>query len=171
MLSMMDGIVADMQTVMKFLESYVDGLFVPTAYIATGLSLGGHVTWDILAEDPRIQIAIIIVGSPNLTDMLVDRLSQYKSVSDVPEDTDLWPKSIEKLYLARDEKVKRIAGKKILILNGAVDDLVPNKFTIPWMESSSENNDVTFVAQEEQGHALSYEMMQRIVDWLPQWLN
>ncbi|KUL84350.1 hypothetical protein ZTR_06330 [Talaromyces verruculosus] len=167
MLSMM----ADMQTVMKFLESYVDDLFVPTAYIATGLSLGGHVTWDILADDPRIQIAIIIVGSPNLTSMLVDRLTQYKPVSDVPKNTDLWPKSIEKLYLERDEKVKRIAGKKILILNGAVDDLVPSKFTIPWMENFSANNDVMFVEQQETGHALSYEMIQRIVDWLPQWLN
>lgn len=155
---------------MKFLESYVDGIFVPTQFIASGLSLGGHVTWNILAEDPRITAAIIIVGSPNLTNMLLDRLGGYTSASDVPNGTKEWPQSIEKLYQVRDDRLKKISGKKILILNGAVDPLVPSKFTRPWIENYAVNNDVTFIEQEENGHWLSYQMMDKIVDWVPQFL-
>jgi dienelactone hydrolase len=155
---------------MKFLESYVDRIVVPTQFIATGLSLGGHVTWNILAEDPRITAAIIIVGSPNLTNLLLDRLGGYTSTADVPEGTEEWPQSVEKLYQARDKSLTKISGKRILILNGAIDPLVQSKFTRPWIEKYAANNDVTFIEQEENGHWLSYQMMDKIVEWVPQFL-
>jgi len=150
---------------MTFLESYVDGLFRPTEFIATGLSLGGHVTWDVLAKDPRVSKAVIIVGSPDLTSLLLDRLGGYHTVSSVPAGTKEWPKSIERLYLARDESVKTVSGKRILILNGAIDPLVPSKFTHDWVDSFASNNDVTFIEQEDTGHWLSCQMMEKIIDW------
>ncbi|KAH6880732.1 Alpha/Beta hydrolase protein [Thelonectria olida] len=166
MLSMIDGIVADVQTTVTFLESYVDGIFIPKAFIITGLSLGGHVSWDVLAKDPRIRAGVIIVGSPNLTPMLLERLGDYKSIEEVPAGTKEWPKSIEKLYLNRDKSLEGISGKKLLILNGAVDPLVPTKFTHPWIEKYAAKNDVTFIEQEETGHWFSVQMMDKLVDWV-----
>ncbi|KIX00126.1 uncharacterized protein Z518_10263 [Rhinocladiella mackenziei CBS 650.93] len=161
-----DGIVLDIQIVQKHLATYVDGAFLPTEFIATGLSLGGHATWNILAEEPRITKAIIIVGSPNLTDLLLERLRGYTSTADVPDGTREWPRSIAKLYQDRDEAILKISGKSILILNGLTDTLVPSRFTRPWVEKYAASNQVEFIEQKENGHWLSYEMMDRIVDWL-----
>ncbi|KAH7136273.1 Alpha/Beta hydrolase protein [Dactylonectria macrodidyma] len=166
MLSMMDGIVADVQTIITFLESYVEGLFTPTKFIVTGVSLGGHATWDILARDDRVNNGIIIVGSPNLTDMLRERLDKYKSTRDGATGATEWPKSIENLYLARDKSLEGISGKEFLILNGAIDPLVPAKFTLPWVQNFGANNKVTVFEQEDNGHWVSIQMMEKIVDWV-----
>ncbi|KAH7160468.1 Alpha/Beta hydrolase protein [Dactylonectria estremocensis] len=166
MLSMMDGIVADVQTIITFLESYVEGLFTPTKFIVTGTSLGGHVAWDILARDDRVNNGIIIVGSPNLTDMLVERLDRYTSTTDGVTGSKEWPKSIEKLYLARDKRLEEISGKEFLILNGAIDPLVPAKFTLPWVQKFGANNKVTLVEQEDNGHWVSLQMMEKMVNWV-----
>ena len=159
-----DGIVVDIKTVTRYLESYVDGIFVPTQFIAAGVSLGGHAIWSLLAEEPRIATAIIIIGSPNLTDMLLERLRQHTNSDS--QGTREWPRSIEKLYQARDERVGQITGKKILILNGAVDNLVPSKFTRPWVEKYATKNDVAFLEIEENGHWLSSNMVDTISDWI-----
>ncbi|OJJ50358.1 hypothetical protein ASPZODRAFT_164322 [Penicilliopsis zonata CBS 506.65] len=171
MLSTIDGIVSDAQIVIKYLAAYVDGLFTPARFIASGVSLGGHVSWNLLAQEPRITDAVIVIGSPNLTDMMLDRLGGYKSPSEVPTDTKEWPKAIEKLYLDRDASLERISGKNILILNGAVDPLVPSRFTHAWMDKYAGNNKVTFIEQEETGHNLTYQMMDHTVNWLLQVLN
>lgn len=110
-----DGIVIDIKTVIKFLEIYVNGIFIPTQFIVTGLSIGSHVAWNILADEPRIMAAIIIVGSPNLTDMLLERLG-HTSTSDVPKDKKEWPQSVQKICQARDQSMTQISGKKILVL-------------------------------------------------------
>jgi pimeloyl-ACP methyl ester carboxylesterase len=156
---------------MTFLGSYVDGIFNPTRFIIGGISLGGHVSWDVLAKDSRISAAVIVVGCPDLTSLLLDRLGGFTSPAEVPAGTIEWPESISKLYLARDRNVTGITGKKILILNGAVDPLVPSRFSWSWVENYGANNAVTFVEQEDTGHALTVEMVQKIVDWLPQFLD
>ncbi|CAK7219664.1 hypothetical protein SBRCBS47491_003923 [Sporothrix bragantina] len=167
------GIVVDVQTVMTFLESYVEEWFVPTQFIISGMSLGGHISWDLLARDPRVQAAVIIVGCPDLTHMLNERLDSYLGTKGASQQSPLpkeWPTSVERLYVARDEQVARITGKTILILNGAIDPLVPSKFTQAWLAKYGANNDVMFVEQEATGHALSVQMVEKIVDWLPQFL-
>ncbi|KAK7419264.1 hypothetical protein QQX98_003416 [Neonectria punicea] len=166
MLSTIDGIVADIETSVTFLESYVEGIFTPKDFIVTGISLGGHVTWNVLAKDPRIRAGIAIVGSPDLTSMLLERLAIYKGTQDVAADTKEWPRSIAKLYEERDKNIEDITGKKILILNGAVDPLVPSRFTHRWVEKFAGNNDVVFVEQEAVGHGLSAEMMEKLVAWV-----
>ncbi|KAF7626985.1 hypothetical protein AFLA_012927 [Aspergillus flavus NRRL3357] len=167
MLSTIDGTTDDIKLVMKYLASYVDGIFHPTQFIVTGVSLGGHITWNMLAEEPSIAGAIIIVGSPNLTDMLVERLG-YASLSDIPQNTKEWPRSIESLYRERDQALEKIVGKKILILNGALDTLVPSKFTDPWVAKYAHQNDVKFIVQEDCGHVLSFRMMEEVVEWVAQ---
>lgn len=158
---MIDGNVSDIQMVMKYLEVYVEARFVPTEFIMTGFSLGGHTSWDILAKEPKIKSAIIIVGSPNLTDLLIERLG-----NDHLTDSKKWPESIAKMYKARDHGLTRITGKNILIMNGALDELVPSKFTLPWIEKYGEFNNVCLKAFENTGHWISFEMIDTIVEWI-----
>lgn len=165
-----DGTVADVQTVITFLGSYVDGVFAPTQFIVSGMSLGGHVSWDVLARDHRVGAAVIVVGCPDLTSLLLDRLGGYASPEDVPPGTSEWPMSVSQLYAVRDGSVAAISDKKILILNGAVDPLVPSRFTRSWVENFGPNNAVMFVEHANTGHTLSFDMVQKIVDWLPRFL-
>ncbi|KAB8264814.1 Alpha/Beta hydrolase protein [Aspergillus pseudonomiae] len=167
MLAMIDGNVFDIQAVMKYLKVYTGDRFTPTEFVMSGLSLGGHTAWDILSKVEGIQAAIIIVGSPNLTDLLTERLGD---AADSEDGTGLtkWPKSISAMYKARDQSLEQINGKRILILNGALDMLVPNKFTLPWVERNASQNDVSFNVFENTGHWLSFEMMDTIVEWVSQ---
>ncbi|KAI5459582.1 Alpha/Beta hydrolase protein [Mariannaea sp. PMI_226] len=166
MLSTIDGIVVDIQTSVTFLESYVDGIFTPKDFIITGVSLGGHVTWNVLANDSRFHAGVPIIGSPNLAPMMVERLKAYKKTSDIPAGTIEWPRAIEKLYQDRDRSLEGISGKKILILNGAIDTLVPPKYTLPWVEKFSANNEVVLIEQEETGHSFTFQMVDKVVDWV-----
>lgn len=133
------------------------------------MSLGGHVAWNMLAEEPRLTAAAVIVGSPNLTDMMAERL--HAAESDGSIDSSKWPLSIKRLYQERDENVAAIKGKEILIMNGALDNLVPSKYSDYWVEMYSDQNDVAFHVYEETGHCVSFQMMDRVVHWLYGQLN
>lgn len=148
---------------MKYLKAHVEGRFIPTEFIMTGFSLGGHTTWDTLASEPAVRAAVIIVGSPNLTDLLIERLGD-KSVIESAK----WPGSVSAMYRARDQRLTTITGKDILILNGALDTLVPSKFTLPWVEKYGVYNDVSLKVFENTGHWLSLEMIDTIVEWVLQ---
>ena len=137
--------------------------FTPTEFVVSGLSLGGHVAWDVLASERTVNAAIPIVGSPNLTNMLVERLGKS---DDANANSTKWPESVARMYQARDQNVAQIEGKRVLILNGALDVLVPSKFTLPWVEKYGDRNDVTLCILENTGHWMSLEMIDRIVDWM-----
>ncbi|KAK7202429.1 Alpha/Beta hydrolase protein, partial [Myxozyma melibiosi] len=165
MLSMVDGIGMDVRTIIKYLESYTVGNFVPKDFIMSGVSLSGHVTWNLLAQEPKINVAIPIVGTTSLTNLLIDRLGGYKSVAEVP-DCPEWPKSLEKLYLERDELLTSIKGKRILILHGEQDTIVPDKFSKEWIEKYGPNNDIAYYHQEDTGHFVSFYYMDLMTDFL-----
>ncbi|KAB8223731.1 Alpha/Beta hydrolase protein [Aspergillus novoparasiticus] len=167
MLAMIDGNIFDIQTVMKYLSVYTEGLFTPTEFVMSGLSLGGHTAWDILSKVQGIKAAIIIVGSPNLTDLLIERLDNAAD-SEKGTDSTKWTESISLMYRGRDRSLGNIHGKRILILNGALDAVVPSKFTLPWIEKNGSRNDVSFNVFENTGHWLSLEMMDTIVEWVLQ---
>ncbi|KAK9463219.1 Alpha/Beta hydrolase protein [Lipomyces oligophaga] len=166
MLSMVYGITVDFQTIIKFLGAYVSELFKPTEFIASGISLSGHVTWNLLATEPRIKIGIPVVGTTDMTALLIHRLGDYKTVADVPEGTPEWPKALEILMKERDDKLALIKDKKILILNGDLDTLVPDRFTKPWVETYAKYNDVTYIHQEETGHYLSWFFVNKITEFV-----
>ncbi|KAJ5318310.1 Alpha/Beta hydrolase protein [Penicillium atrosanguineum] len=163
MLAMIDGNVSDIRLVMKYLELYVQGRFIPTEFIMTGFSLGGHTAWDALVMEPEMKAAVIIVGSPNLTDLLIERLGD-----DHVTDSEKWSESIAAMCKARDQNLTKITGKNILILNGALDTLVPSKFTLSWVEQYGSYNDVCLNIFQNTGHWLSLEMIDTTVEWILQ---
>lgn len=148
---------------MKYLGVYVEDRFNPTEFVMSGHSLGGHTAWNILAEEKAIKTAIISVGSPDMTNLLLARLGGPDAADPIR-----WPESIVKMYKDRDQRVSQIKGKQILLLNGALDTLVPSKFSVPWVEKYGQQNDVSFNVFEDTGHWLSLEMMDKIVEWVLQ---
>ncbi|KAF9893968.1 hypothetical protein FE257_008939 [Aspergillus nanangensis] len=167
MLAMIDGNVFDIETVMKYLKVYIGDRFTPTEFVMSRLSLGGYTAWNILANVQAVRAAIIIVGSPNLTDLLTERLGHAVDGEDGVDSTK-WPTPISAMYKARDQSLAQIDGKHVLILNGALDALVPSRFTLSWVERYGSRNDVSFNVFENTGHWLSLEMMDTIVEWVLQ---
>ncbi|KAK9477071.1 Alpha/Beta hydrolase protein [Lipomyces japonicus] len=171
MLSMVDGTALDYSTIIKYLHSYTGNLFTAKKFIPSGVSLGGHVAWNLIARHPEIDAGIPIVGTPDLTGLLIDRLGKYKTVEDVPAGTEEWPKSIEKLIAERDALIATIKNKNLLVLNGADDTLVPDDFTKPWIEKYGANNDTEYYEFENVGHYLSWGGINKIEDFLIQYLQ
>lgn len=148
---------------MRYLKLYVEDRFNPTEFVMSGHSLGGHTAWNILADEKRIKTAIISVGSPNMTDLLLERLGKRDGPDPIR-----WPESIAQMYRDRDQRVSQIEGKQILLLNGALDTLVPSKFSVPWVEKYGPKNDVSLNVFEDTGHWFSLEMMDKVVEWVLQ---
>lgn len=146
---------------MRFLKLYVGDRFNPAEFVMSGHSLGGHTAWNILADEKRIKAAIMSVGSPNMTDLLLERLGGKEAADPIR-----WPESIDELYRDRDHRVSKIEGKQILLLNGEDDKLVPSKFTAPWVEKYGSKNDVSFNVFANTGHWLSLEMLDKVVEWV-----
>ncbi|KAK9446529.1 Alpha/Beta hydrolase protein [Limtongia smithiae] len=167
MAAMVDGISLDLHGVVKYLSAYISStLFTPTEFIASGVSLGGHATWNLLAMEPSIKVAIPIVGTTDLHALLLDRVQSFLRTKDVPADAPEWPLEIQNLLKARDAVIAGIKGKKILILNGEVDAIVPDVFTKDWVEKYAANNEVTYIHQAETGHFLSFAGLNRMVEFI-----
>ncbi|KAK9455437.1 Alpha/Beta hydrolase protein [Dipodascopsis uninucleata] len=170
MMSMIDGIAVDIQTVMKYLECYLK-VIKPTQFIITGKSLGGHVTWNLLSSDPQVFAAISVVGCPDMSSLMAERIGGYSKLEEIRENTPRWPTSLTPIYKARDELITHISGKKILILNGELDTLVPDKFTRAYIEKYGGNNEIVYICQPSVGHWLSWEMIDKMVEWFLPFLN
>ncbi|KZO92562.1 hypothetical protein CALVIDRAFT_530046 [Calocera viscosa TUFC12733] len=100
-------------------------------WIASGVSLGGNATWIALANEPRITMAIPIIGSPKNANMYQSRAAERG----VPFAPPFVPNSMVALMQRLDPASKPnklnepgnpYVGKKILVLAGAEDKLVPH---------------------------------------------
>ncbi|PPQ91826.1 hypothetical protein CVT25_000273 [Psilocybe cyanescens] len=100
------------------------------AWGVVGISLGGHSTWLALSQDPRIQVGIPIIGCPDYMELMKYRANS----SGVSLEAPYMPASFSKLVESVDPASKDFTstkahnpfiGKKILVLSGEEDPLVP----------------------------------------------
>ena len=75
LVSMISGSAQDFKLVLDYLPAYLPR-FSKFYNIMAGVSLGGHTAWRIssLASPGQIHAYCIVVGSPRISDLLVDRL-------------------------------------------------------------------------------------------------
>lgn len=143
------GTAKDVSFVMDFLPAYLfpDGECKIDAWGVVGISMGGHSTWIALAQglilriqdlhitlkhtlDPRVQVGIPIIGCPDYMDLIERRAK----TSNIPFGPPYLPSSFIKFVESFDPASKAyrsidganpFLGKKILVLSGADDALVP----------------------------------------------
>ena len=113
-----------------------------TEHIALGVSLGGHAAHLAVLHLPKITSAVVVIGCPDYPALLLQRLKQCK-ITGVPgylprefmhlisaqHPTPLPPQppitSSPLLTSPHVSPVELLAGKKILVLGGKKDRLVP----------------------------------------------
>ncbi|KAI0344767.1 alpha/beta-hydrolase [Trametopsis cervina] len=99
-------------------------------WLVAGVSLGGHATWWSLRHEPRVTLGVPIIGCPNYTNLIKDR-AQTSGVDFAPP---IAPQTFIDLLKATDaaqvpytasDSSNPFLGKKILVLSGKEDRLVP----------------------------------------------
>ncbi|KAH8650758.1 hypothetical protein BGZ61DRAFT_375485 [Ilyonectria robusta] len=80
------GTASDVSLLIDHLPSYIfpSGKVSITQHLCCGVSLGGHITWQLFVGEPRITINIILLGCADLRALLTDRarLSNLPSYAD-----------------------------------------------------------------------------------------
>ncbi|KAH9481523.1 hypothetical protein JR316_0006050 [Psilocybe cubensis] len=132
MYSIQVGTARDITFLCDFLPTYLfphDECKVD-AWGVVGISLGGHSSWLALSQDPRITVGIPIIGCPDYLELMKYRANE----SGVSLEAPYMPVSFFKLIKSVDPASKEYAsitaanpflGKKILVLSGEKDPLVP----------------------------------------------
>ncbi|KAF8122677.1 Alpha/Beta hydrolase protein [Boletus edulis] len=143
---------------------------------AAGTSLGGHSVWIALTRDPRIQLAIPIIGCPDYTKLI----SQRAQICGVPLEAPHYPLHLKAYVDAYDpasfafrenDATNPFLGKRILVLSGAKDTLVPWSASQEFVERLEVGDGVKKVVLEENaGHECTPSMIREaglfVIDWL-----
>lgn len=84
MFNLYSGTALDVGHLITHLPSYLP--FKISQHIAGGLSLGGHATWVLLLNEPRITAGLVIVGCPDYVRLMTDRAIRSKVQSAISSD-------------------------------------------------------------------------------------
>ncbi|KAG8216433.1 Alpha/Beta hydrolase protein [Butyriboletus roseoflavus] len=141
-----------------------------------GISLGGHSTWIALTREPRIQLAIPIIGCPDYTKLISQR-AQFHGISLEAPHYPLHLKAYVEAYdpasfAFREKDVANpFLGKRILVLSGAEDKLVPWTASQEFVEGLEVGGGVKKVVLEENvGHDCTPAMIQEAALFVRDWL-
>ncbi|EKM53986.1 uncharacterized protein PHACADRAFT_257525 [Phanerochaete carnosa HHB-10118-sp] len=131
MYAMYVGTVRDISYLIDFLPSYLfpGGEADIAEWAVGGMSLGGHATWFALRHEPRLGVGVPINGCPDYLHLM----SRRAAASGVAFEPPYVPASFLAYVRANDPAAPHttpdasnpFAGKKILVLAGAEDTLVP----------------------------------------------
>ncbi|KAI0029763.1 Alpha/Beta hydrolase protein [Vararia minispora EC-137] len=132
MYSIQTGTARDVSFVLDFLPAYLfpDDERTVAEWALMGVSLGGHAVWLALKDEPRVRIGIPIIGCPDYMTLMQLRADK-QGVSLGPP---YMPASLRATVHASDpphasyraaDRSNPYFGKKILVLSGADDVLVP----------------------------------------------
>ncbi|KAJ7510274.1 Alpha/Beta hydrolase protein [Mycena galericulata] len=174
MYSMQTGTAKDVSFVMDFLEAYLfpSGERSIVGWGVAGVSLGGHSAWITAATDPRVKIAIPIIGCPDYLGLMEPR-AQAQGISVGPPH---FPENLLKLiraetltalpYTTTDEK-NPFLGKKVLVLSGGSDPIVPWSASQKFVEGLEVGTgDKKVIVFEDAGHEVTPAMVQAAVDYI-----
>lgn len=165
------GAVQDHQLVMDNLGPYLfpSGERRIAEWMTCGVSLGGHVNWRMLVDDARVRVAVPIASVPS------DGLHKLQIGKFVPEGalgTDVhYPPETQRFYMTPAPPGAYV-GKKILAINGDVDDLCPPHLAEPEWErvvrEAGPASAVQYVA-EGVGHIVTPVMVRKAAEWFYRW--
>ncbi|ODO05360.1 hypothetical protein L198_02053 [Cryptococcus wingfieldii CBS 7118] len=171
-----EGGVHDIQLLMDFLPAYLfpHGELTVEEWVITGISLGGHVTWKLLHDDPRVQIGIPIIGLP--FESLPKYLGARALNNGLTWGPPTYPPSLQRMiepFRDLTFEQKAYSGKKILTMHGKEDKLVPFgqgegdiKQIEDWAEHGTEKGGICAIdVQDNVGHVCTVQMLKKAAEW------
>ncbi|KAG6811204.1 hypothetical protein H0H92_008566 [Tricholoma furcatifolium] len=174
MYAIQTGTARDVSLLIDFLPSFLYQDDKPHPIVdwgVAGISLGGHSTWITLASDERVTFGIPIIGCPDYNKLLAYRARQ----NGVDLSGKYYPKALKDTVAKLDPassirgSVNPFLGKRILVLSGAADTLVPWEASREFIEQKLDvgSNGVKKVClYEGVGHECTKTMVQDMADFL-----
>ncbi|KAG2033988.1 hypothetical protein BDR03DRAFT_966245, partial [Suillus americanus] len=143
-----------------------------------GVTLEGHSTWIALSREPRLTLGIPIIGCPDYTKLI----SQRAQLSSIPLSPPYFPTSFKTYietndpaqlaYRAKDAS-NPFFGKKVLVLSGKEDKLVPWVASAEFVEGLEvgEGGVKRVVVEEGAGHECTNGMRKEAELFVREWLS
>ncbi|KAL1411867.1 hypothetical protein Q8F55_002844 [Vanrija albida] len=172
MATTLKGGAQDHQLIMAYLEDYLfpHGERHIAEYMATGVSLGGHLLWRLMKEDPRIRVAVPIISCPPDSLVLV-HTAHWRANGTLGTNAMYYPKHVREFY--EDSTPDGVwVGRKILALHGDLDQVVPPVFSEaswPKVVAEAGRDSTEQVIQPGVGHICTPEMVRRASEWFYRW--
>ncbi|KAJ3800670.1 Alpha/Beta hydrolase protein [Lentinula aff. detonsa] len=177
MFAIQDGSARDVSFLIDYLPAYLypESERKISGWGLAGVSLGGHSTWTALAKDPRIQVGIPIIGCPDYLTLISKRAAKFGISLDSA--SKYFPESLLTLirketppstpYLMEDVS-NPFFGKKILVLSGGADPLVPWDASQSFVEKLAVGplGYKKVVVQPNTGHTVTPEMVKEFLEFL-----
>lgn len=138
-------------------------------WIACGFSLGGHAVLMAMAHVDEIKIGVSIAGCGDYKKMMLNRASRMNIPVPPCDDTFISDQLLA--LIAINDPVNCIdsfKGKKILVIHGTEDRIVPIMDNNEFISNLAEKNDDTVELYKELGggHVLSDQMKEKSISWI-----
>eukprot|EP01119_Soliformovum_irregulare_P021562 TRINITY_DN7205_c0_g1_i2.p1 TRINITY_DN7205_c0_g1~~TRINITY_DN7205_c0_g1_i2.p1 ORF type:complete len:158 (+),score=25.97 TRINITY_DN7205_c0_g1_i2:155-628(+) len=131
-------------------------------WVCSGISLGGHSTWIVLAHEPRVKLGIPIIGCPDYQALMADRIVKNSLTMGPP----YFPQTLTDLIqrTGASNKPEAFIGKRVVVLSGGADQLVPWEFSQPFVDQlqKMDHVDVEVKVYEGSGHEVHPEMLVKL---------
>jgi len=173
MFSIISGTHRDISFLIEFLPSYLfpDGEQTIERWMLAGISLGGHAAWYALRHEPRLSVCIPIIGCPDYLTLMHDRAK----ASGLQLGPPVFPDSLLEI-IERESPVSAqtkpgrnpFLGKKILVLAGGKDELVPWGFSESFVKQIKvgERGVKKVVVYPGVGHAFTPSMEEDVANFV-----
>lgn len=187
MFGIYQGTANDVSLLIDHIPSYIFPDKNVTEWMCAGVSLGGHATWLSLVNEPRVTAGVVVIGCPDFERVMVHRAekSRLPSFTEGFIGSKDYPKSLEAAVgrndptgvlvkgKTEDQRRKlieeRLGGKKVLILSGGADKLVPYSCSQPFIEMLERDGkgivDVRNIVYEGVGHDCTEAMVAELVSF------
>ncbi|CCF53447.1 hypothetical protein NDA11_005094 [Ustilago hordei] len=183
---MIVGGARDASFIVDFLPSYLfphDERNV-AEWVIVGKSLGGHSTWHVLANDPRIKIGVPFIGMPDYSRLLASRTRTSFVANAAPYVPSSLKALVDKIdpaqtaYDSFDARRNPFWGKKICVLSGANDKLVLWDWNQDFLkalvvgEASGPRGEMEGLKIHRRpgvGHEVTEEMVEEAGEWIWRW--
>lgn len=184
MYGMIHGTALDVSFLVDMLPAYLfpEGERVVSLFAVTGKSLGGHAAWQVLAHEPRIQVGVPFIGTPDFQKLVAQRTRSSgleNGPPQVPNSLRVLMRQIDPAMQPHSEvtPLNPFFGKKICVCSGEDDKLVRWSFSEEFVKSlvvAPPNSEIARLSlevfvQPETGHKVTPEMLARGGRWLAQW--
>jgi len=169
------GTASDVSFLIDFLPPYLfpSGEREVHEWMLSGISLGGHSTWIVLRDEPRVNIGVPIIGCPEYLSLMGPR-AQASGLTVTPPH---FPASFIDYVKTHDPSSAEVSsddpsqnpfiGKHILVLSGADDQLVPWSASKKFVDALQVGNGTKKVVVEERaGHECTPRMVQTLASFV-----
>ncbi|THV02766.1 alpha/beta-hydrolase [Dendrothele bispora CBS 962.96] len=177
MYSIQSGTSRDVSFLIDFLPAHLYPLGQRTIvqWGVAGISLGGHSAWLSLCQEPRVTVGIPIIGCPDYLTLMTARAEKF-GIS--LEGSEYLPDSLldfirgndpaSTAYREMDPNRNPFFGKKVLVLSGGNDPLVPWNASEEFVKGLvvGDKGVKKRMVQDGAGHEFTPEMLEEMAKFL-----